>query len=211
MTLRVGHLVIPPWNRKDLVEIPNAGFPKLNTKCAPETIAVFLDECFQSPHLMQDFCLRLCLENLIYETTDTETALSLQSEDKTFFFGKVGRDASKPAFDRLARGPRQRSDRMQRLFKDGTRADIYIAVLRALERCTLQGEITYEDIRVALRDIMAENVPQSQEVSRVLIKMTEIARKEIMGEPVLDWDEENKVLHIVDPFFAFYLRWGQKG
>jgi hypothetical protein len=37
-------------------------------------------------------------------------------------------------------------------------------------------------------------------VTRVLLAMSKIAREQIEGEPVVDYDE--------DPFFAFYLRWG---
>jgi hypothetical protein len=40
------------------------------------------------------------------------------------------------------------------------------------------------------------------------MKMTEIARDKIEGEPVLEWDDDAKMLHIADPFFAFYLKWG---
>lgn len=55
---------------------------------------------------------------------------------------------------------------------------------------------------------MSGEIPQSHEVSRVLVKMTEIARDKIEGEAVIEWDDDEKILHIIDPFFAFYLRWG---
>ena len=35
--------------------------------------------------------------------------------------------------------------------------------------------------------------------------MTEIARDKIEGEAVIEWDDDEKILHIIDPFFAFYL------
>jgi hypothetical protein len=38
--------------------------------------------------------------------------------------------------------------------------------------------------------------------------MSRIARDQIDGEPVVDYDEELSTLHISDPFFAYYLRWG---
>ena len=55
--------------------------------------------------------------------------------------------------------------------------------------------------------LIAEDVPQAADVTRVLEKMSSIAQEED-GEPVLDWDGETSELHIVDPFFAYYLRWG---
>jgi hypothetical protein len=37
--------------------------------------------------------------------------------------------------------------------------------------------------------------------------MDEIAKKEIKGESVIDWDRDSSILHIADPFFAFHLKW----
>ena len=45
-------------------------------------------------------------------------------------------------------------------------------------------------------------------MTRVLLAMSKIAREQTEGEPVVDYDEDYKTLHISDPFFAFYLRWG---
>ena len=70
--------------------------------------------------------------------------------------------------------------------------------------------MTYEQIRHALRDILADQVPQAYEITRVLDKMTEIARSDIVGEPVVDYDKDFSTLYISDPFFAYYLRWGTK-
>lgn len=209
MTGRVGHLPIPQWTKTDLEEIPSKGFRALNIECKHATLQRFLKECYYSPHLMQDFCLKLCLEHEIYESQDHHLGLSL-GNNANEFFSKIGRETSKPAFDRLARGPRQRTDRIARSFQGGGEGDIYLAVLRALIEAGAKQEMTYEEIRSSLRKVLTDDIPQVHEVSRVLVKMTEIAREQIQGEPVVDWDEENKILHIVDPFFAFFLRWGAK-
>ena len=58
-----------------------------------------------------------------------------------------------------------------------------------------------------LRGVLADEVPQAHEVGRVLVKMSEIARDKIGGEPVLEWDEEESALYVADPFFSFYLKW----
>jgi hypothetical protein len=44
-------------------------------------------------------------------------------------------------------------------------------------------------------------------VTRILDKMTKIAQG-AKGEPVVDYMGEDRELHIADPFFAYYLRWG---
>lgn len=38
--------------------------------------------------------------------------------------------------------------------------------------------------------------------------MSEIAATDQSSTPVIDFDENDKLLHVTDPFFAFYLRWG---
>lgn len=66
--------------------------------------------------------------------------------------------------------------------------------------------MSYEDIRTGLRTVLSDEIPQANEVTRILEKMSEIARDDIKGEPVVDWD--SSYLHISDPFFAYYLKWG---
>jgi hypothetical protein len=39
--------------------------------------------------------------------------------------------------------------------------------------------------------------------------MATIAASDQSSTPVIDFEEEEKKLHITDPFFAFYLRWGE--
>jgi hypothetical protein len=69
--------------------------------------------------------------------------------------------------------------------------------------------LEYEDLRSAIRDVSAAQIPQLQEVARVLKHMATIAATDQSSTPVIDFEEEEKKLHITDPFFAFYLRWGE--
>ncbi len=41
--------------------------------------------------------------------------------------------------------------------------------------------------------------------------MASIAASDQSSTPVIDFEEADKKLHITDPFFAFYLRWGELG
>lgn len=88
-------------------------------------------------------------------------------------------------------------------------ADIYKVVLLALSRLSPGMEkIDYEKLRSALKDILTDKIPQAHEVSRVLKKMSEIASSDEASTPVIDWQEQDQQLHITDPFFAFFLKWG---
>lgn len=207
MTGRVHQVPIPAWADNELQEIPHLGFPLLNVSVDQAVVDRFLSEGLQSPHLMQEFCRQLCELNAVEETCSNKAKLDVPGGVDSLL-RKVAADTSKTIFERLAKGPRQRSDRNQRCFKDGRTGDIYFAVLMAIARLR-PGMVTleYEQVRAALRDLLVE-LPQAHEVSRVLEHMGTIQAGEAASAPVLDWDKDGRRLHIIDPFFAFYLRWG---
>lgn len=204
MTGRIAHLNIPMWSDEELMEIPSKGFPELNASCPEQTIIQFTKESFGSPHLIQEFCLRLCFDNDLRESTE-QLKMILEPGDYSSFFKRIALSASKTAFETLARGPRQRTDRVDRLFNDGTNGDIYVAILKALAYTGPKTVIQYEEIRNALKNILAGTLPKANEVTRVLAKMSELAKRHKDGEPVLEWVTDT--LYIADPFFAFYLKW----
>ena len=69
-------------------------------------------------------------------------------------------------------------------------------------------QLTYVELRGALRQVLKDEPPSQPEVTRVLQEMSKIAKERIEGEPVVDYDTELETLYISDPFFAYFLRWG---
>jgi hypothetical protein len=207
MTGRVQQLEIGFWSDDQLRSIAANGFSALNVLDDGLLLADRLaKESFSSPHLMQEFCLHLCKENGV--RARQEQQIDLVTPEWNLFFSSRASQASKTAFDILARGPRQRTDRVRRTLKAGGTVDIYGAVLAAIAATGPKTQITYEQIRNGLREVLASDLPQRHEVTRVLDEMTKIAQKEIEGEPVVEYDQKLATLYISDPFFAFYLRWG---
>lgn len=210
MTGRVVQLPISLWDVQELKEIAIKGFHNLNVTCSDKIIERLANESYGSPHLMQEFCLRLCKINGITETIEGENIEIPEPNFTDFFTNIVSSISSKVAFERLAKGPRQRADRVQRELSNGETVDIYTATLHGIAETGPKMEIAYEELRGSLKKVLAENIPQGHEITRVLSKMDEIAKEELHGEPVIDWDKENTKLYISDPFFAFYLRWAMK-
>jgi hypothetical protein len=207
MTGRVKQLQISAWETNELEKIAELGFKALNVQCTPEIIKKMAKESFDSPHLMQEFCLTLCRENGIKETQPSLIPLQ-EPDDWPSFFRKMDANLSKVAFERLARGPRQRTDRIDRMLVNGETCDIYTAVLLVIAWTGPKTTLTYEDIRTGLRAVLkSDSIPQGSDVMRILKIMSKIA-KDIEGEPVVDWDSDTAYLHISDPFFAYYLKWG---
>lgn len=206
MTGRVAQLEVGFWDPPDLQQIPKRGFEALGVRVSDEIVERLVAECFQSPHLMQEFCLGLCKVAGVKEAV--EHPVVLDAPDWDAFFRSLAPGTSKTAFDLLARGPRQRSDRKPRRLVDGVETDIYGAVLRAIARTGPLTELTYEQLRGALREVLSDEAPQRHEVTRVLDEMSKIAKTQLEGEPVVDYDAELATLYISDPYFAYWLRWG---
>ncbi|MCK9506709.1 MAG: hypothetical protein M0Q95_21335 [Porticoccaceae bacterium] len=207
MTGRLHPIEIPLWESDELAYIPSAGFPLLNCEISGDAIASFTDEAIGSPHLMQDFCRTLCRQEEI-KTDHDGKRLSPTKLKLAEVYKEVAETIGRPIFEKLARGPRQRTDRIPRILKDGSEVDIYGLVLHALAHIR-PGLVTieYEELRAAIREV-AREAPQLHEVARVLRHMASIAASDESSTPVIDFEEEEKILHITDPFFAFYLRWG---
>ncbi|WP_435649634.1 hypothetical protein [Kitasatospora purpeofusca] len=207
MTGRVQQIKVGFWSPEELSGIAQKGFSALNLGDKGDELSRRLSsESFESPHLMQHFCLELCKANG-YRTIQSERQDLHAPNWDEFFRGRASM-ASKSAFDLLARGPRQRTDRKERILKSGEVTDIYGAVLAAIARTGPRTSLSYEEIRSGLREVLSSELPQRQQVTRVLEEMSKIAENEIEGEPVVDFDDELATLYISDPYFAFYLRWG---
>ena len=209
MTGRIHPVDIPTWTDPELEFIPKKGFELLNYSLPASKGKRLSAESIGSPHLMQEFCRGLC-RALHLERGSTRSELSISDENLHSVFHDTAETIGRPIFEKLARGPRQRTDRVERELKDGPTVDIYELVLYALAHIR-PGlvSIEYEELRSAIRDVSASQIPQLHEVARVLKHMATIAATDQSSTPVIDFEEEEKKLHITDPFFAFYLRWGE--
>jgi hypothetical protein len=208
MTARIMTIDIPVWSQDELQFIPNTGFPLLGYNISLQDSQHLAQESIGSPHLMQDFCRTICrLKDLRQSSQQQELPLSSDEIDTAFH--EVAQTMGRPMFEKLARGPRQRTDRVPRELQDGRKVDIYQLVLQAL--ANLKPGLTsleYEDIRTSIRNVAVKPIPQLHEVASVLKHMSKIAAGDRSSTPVIDFEETEKKLHITDPFFAFYLRWG---
>jgi len=209
MTGRVENVQVPAWDESELAEIARVGFPLLGMDVSDATIADLASEALGSPHLMQEFCRQLCRNLGVDKTVASHLRVPAGAADKSLF-KNVAAATGRTMFERLKRGPRMRSDRISRKLSSGEETDIYGVVLRGLAslRPGIQT-VAYEELRGAIRQVCAEQPPQAHEVSRVLEKMAEISSSDEASTPVIDWDKDNNLLHITDPFFAYYLRWGE--
>jgi hypothetical protein len=195
---------IPRWEPGELFSIAMDGFKALNISCAATTVEHLVAESFASPHLMQEFCSRLCADNDVWETVTGPTRDIRLKASKEDFFREFTANISPETMKALRKGP-DRTNRKDRPMKSGGTCDTYEAVLLALQRTGSMTPMKWQELRRALQEILVDE-PQQHEVTRVLEKMDEIA-KDRPGEPVIDYMKNIGELHLVDPFFRFYLKW----
>jgi len=228
---RVELLKIDFWSQAELIQIARDGFAVLNVEDPDDALSAKLaSTSFGSPHIMQQLCLELCEDvNYIFENCETLTRLN-PPEDWDIFFTSYVSPVSAEQFRILKRGPQERGrERIQWTLEDGRKFDIYGLALAAIAHTGPQLTLTKDGIKASVRDLMGSDGPEPQQTTRVLNHMSKMASRksgsdktereldEDSGDetysdvqPVLEYveDEANSLLHIIDPFFAYYLKWG---
>lgn len=148
MNGRLEPIKVPEWSIDELMEIPSKGFPLLGMSISGALSQSLASEAYGSPHLMQEFCKELAKNTERSNSDDADANF-----DKNIFI-KIGEHTGRIVFDKLASGPRQRTDRKARRLSSGGEADIYRVVLMALSRIEPgMKRINYETLRGAIRVI----------------------------------------------------------
>ena len=207
MTGRIEPVNMPEWTNSELYLIANQGFKTLNVKIPESTINTFVKEAQGSPFLVQEFCKAFCKRNGIEKQSEKCQEIKGTSEHLVDIFINVAENSGRSMFKKLENGPRARTDRKIRKLKDGTETDIYGLVMAALKHIKPTETIKYDQLRTAIKEISTDEPPQRGEVSRILEKIAEISYTDSSSTPVIDWQKEDDLLTITDPFFAFFLRW----
>ncbi len=212
MTGRIETVEMPAWSSEELEEIARTGFEVLNVSTLDDeyvdAISAFVGECQESPFLMQEFCKELCIASTI--DSSKKDLQHVSRVNANAIFGHVAENSGRAMFKKLERGPRQRTDRKDRKMKNGVVTDIYGVVMAAFQMLRPNTEtITYDTLRAAIRQILVDDLPQHGEISRVLEKIAEISHTDSSSTPVIDWQKDDDLITITDPFFAFFLRWNQ--
>lgn len=199
------------WSKEHLRQIADLGFDKLRIKIADEVIERIVDEAMGSPQLMQSICFCLCEQLGVFHP---RSIISLKSEQvavdtntlKSALLKTSEMTDLSHAIKLLHTGPKSKGqDRKVHAFKDGSKGDVYRALLLAIKSDPISLSFSYDEIMRRLKDVCADaDTPTGSSVNSCLDKMNKISESQRPGRPVLAWDE--KTLDIVDPYFAFFLR-----
>jgi hypothetical protein len=211
---RTHNVDIAYWSEADLAEIARVGFDQLNLVVSDELIRRIAKESCGSPQLTQAICLQYCFLADFYKAAPSKTARTISDED---FRQVLENTSSQTDFSRLVDNMHQGTkirgvERKSFDFLDGSSGDVYRAVLLALAADPPRMDINYAELMRRVREVCADEAPQSQSVRTACFYINKFAEDTITASQVMEWDDttDNEILSIIDPYFLFYLRSSSK-
>ena len=196
------------WKTDELIEIANRGFAALNVSASPAYVQALAGEAAGSPQLMQQLCLNTCFENDVRE--DKLTAKQIAS-DRDAIERVCNRTAANTDYSSTAAkmkdGPKTRGQgRIGYLVSDGAVLDVYPLILRAIAANPPKLTLRYPDLQKRIQVLCATEQPSGSSVTGACSHIASIAN-ESENRNVVEWDAENDVFDIRDPYLLFFLRW----
>ena len=207
---RVVAVDLEPWSVSDLRQIAKKGFQALNVGLADDVEQRFAEEAFGSPQLMQSICLNLAIVLGAQETFQHQKNVAINGE---MVIDTLRRTSAFADFSKMLRdlhiGAKTRgTERKEHDLIDGTRGDVYRAILLAMKQDPAKLSFTYDEITTRVREICKGDAPTGSSVNAALTQMNVIAEIVQPNNSPLSWDDPT--LDIVDPYFLFFLRCSEK-
>ena len=198
------------WSRVDLLEIPRLGCGHLNLQVDVASLVMFATEAAGSPQLMQSICLWMCNELGQHEATEPARTCELDDEARRRILYLTSSTVDFRSLVRaLMAGPKARpGERQIYTHKDGRRGDVYLTVLRAVAMDPPRLALDKDELNRRLDDLCTGKNPDGASVVRTCVTLGQIAQG--FGAPStasLEWDDQENVLVLTDPYLLFYLRW----
>lgn len=207
------------WVDSELEQIAVTGFRALGRNIDLKIAKRLAKEACGSPQLMQQICLQVCAEAKIESSrpagspvnlndlviSDSEIRAALQKAASQTDYGALVRE--------MHAGPKTRGmERKEFRFKDGSKGDVYRAILLALATEPPSSSINYANLNKRVEQVCLGEGPGSGSVVTSVRHATSIARQVQPGDRIVEWEDTaaGGVLTIVDPYLLFFLRSSDK-
>jgi hypothetical protein len=210
---RVRAVNTKPWKVNELVRIAQLGFSAAGITLSDQVMNRFAVEASQSPQLMQAICLQVCFTLRQYEAATPRINRHLSEiEIKTAYEETSTRADFSSLIRSMHAGPKIRgTERKEFDLIDGSRGDVYRALLLALRADPPTLSFNWNDISKRMQSICRPDSPQAATLSTACAQISKIAKEMYPSQRVVDWDGDPvNLLSIEDPYFLFYLRWSEK-
>ncbi|WP_236588277.1 ATP-binding protein [Tumebacillus amylolyticus] len=205
---RMSFINIDPWNQNDLSEIANKGFPLLGVSIPQNFAQRLAKESITSPQLMQSICLNLARvlqvdQNMSIQTVTDEH--NIEDALRRTTLSMAYRDVIKA----LVAGPPTRGkQRKSYQLEDGSQADLYGTLFKAIAKDPPIVSLTFDEIKRRVASVLSQQEarPDRRRLSEALKHIQAIIQTSGQLYQVLEWKDQE--IYILDPYFLFYLRWG---
>jgi hypothetical protein len=196
------------WDALELRKIADLGFKELKIKVTPAVLSALADEAAGSPQLMQSLCLNLCFEGEFYVSQeDISFVCDIATVRKICIRTALSADYSSTV-SKMKEGPKTRgTNRTAHKVNDGSIRDVYPIILIAISANPPERTIRYAGLQTRITGVCPEGNPSGSSVTGACAHMSDIAN-DAENRVIIEWDVENEVLDIRDPYLLFFLRWG---
>ncbi|KMU52762.1 hypothetical protein AB868_03518 [Serratia marcescens] len=196
------------WDEKTLSLIALKGFELLNIEPDPQVLSKLIAESAGSPQLMQYLCLNSCFEINSRVKGQNKTHYPNDSDllEKVCKRTLLSADYSS-IVDKMREGPKVRgSDRKSYISIEGWQGDVYVFLLRAIALNPPTLTFRYADLVSRMASMCNGESPSGSSITSACQHASAIANSSA-NNSVIEWDQDNDVLDIRDPYLLFYLRW----
>lgn len=209
---RVRAINIDYWKPFELRRIAEIGFPLLNIELSQQVIDKFVVESSGSPQLMQAICLQACFVINARKKREDPERIELDSEKiKEILFETSSRTDFGSLVRNMHTGPRMRgTERKEFHFNDTSRGDVYRCVLMSIATDPASLSFPYKELSERTQKVCVGDTPQTSSINQACIQICKMAEAMYPDQRVIEWDEDNYLLDVIDPYFLFYLRWSEK-
>lgn len=201
------------WEMSDLLRIGALGFPAAGIRVPDATMRRMAVEASQSPQLMQAICLQVCFTIKLLEVKAPVVNREISPDELRQAFEET---STRTDFGSLLRsmhaGPKVRgTERKEFDLIDGSKGDVYRALLLALKQDPPSLSLHWNDLSRRVARTCRPDAPQAASLSTACSQVAKMAKDLYPTQRVLDWEgEPTSLLSIEDPYFLFYLRWSDK-
>jgi len=198
------------WGDEVLKKIAHKGLSKANSIYRNSLVEHLVAEAAGSPQLMQYLCLNACYEKGIRDVPEDQIDLIYEKG----FFDEICRrtvastDYSSTA-EKMLEGPKKRgSDRKVYISIFGWQGDVYRFLLKALSIDPPCLNFRYQPLVERISSICSGDPPSGSSITNACYHSAIIAN-DSANNTIVEWDGENDVFDIRDPYLLFYLRWSE--
>lgn len=203
---RIEYIEVFSWSNSELEYIATEGFKALNVEIDDRLIQLFIDNSFSNPSLMQDICLKYCLENDILETQESKKKLDYNVKLAEGVFRDINTGENTIVRKLIEGKPTKGRPRKNYKYNGNLKGDIYVVILYCISKLCSKDKISFNEL---VDKVKKEDAGiQQNQISNTLNNINSISENDKPEEPVILY-KDNQIM-IDNDMFKFSLNWGSE-